>query len=68
MKSLHLVDVQGSPAISEPQRRRLYAIGRGKGLDTDEYRNWLLAASGYSSDKDICKAHYETIVTAVEAL
>jgi len=63
-QKLRLGPSKNSPAISEAQAKRLFAIVRGQGLSAPEYRDWLLAVSGYSSDKDIPKAHYEPICIA----
>ena len=65
---LALVPVHGSPVINEAQGKRLFAICRGRGLDTDQYRGWLHAATGYASDRGIVVAHYPIIVAAAEAL
>ena len=63
-QKLRLGPSKNSPAISEAQAKRLFAIVRDQGLSAPDYRDWLLAVSGYSSDKDIPKAHYEPICIA----
>ena len=57
-----------APVISEPQRKRLYAICRGKGLTNPEYRNWINDIAGYESDNDIKRPHYDAICAAAEKL
>jgi len=68
IKRVPLIDVEGSPVISDPQRKRFYAIAKGKGLENEEMRLWLLEATGYSSDRDIVRAHYEPITIALQDL
>ena len=55
------------PVISEAQRKRLYAIAMGAGMDKDFFKQWLQYEHEYSSSKDITKADYEKICAAAEA-
>ena len=52
--------------ISEPQRKRLYAIAMGAGMDKDVFKEWLSSKFGYESSKDIDRGDYEKICTAAE--
>ena len=54
----------GAVIISEPQRRRLYAISKG-GVWTDEEVAKLLEKFGYTSTRDIRRSHYEAICNCV---
>lgn len=65
---LPLPEVHDSPRISEAQAKRYWAIGKGRGLEDDELRLWLIEATGYSHSKDIQRAHYDAIITALQAL
>lgn len=55
----------GGPAISEPQRKRFYAIYKGKGW-ADEDVQQLLKDHGVTDSKAIPKAHYEGLCKIVE--
>ena len=50
--------------ISEPQRKRLFAIAMGAGMDKDGFSEWLSFTFEYGSSKDITRADYEEICTA----
>jgi hypothetical protein len=51
--------------ISEPQRKRLWAIAKGAGVSEDLLRE-ITERHGFKSGKDITRASYEAIVTEVE--
>lgn len=52
--------------ISEPQRKRLYAIAMGKMKDQEIFKEWLTRKFGYTSSKDIDRGEYEKICKAAE--
>ncbi len=54
-----------SEVISEPQRKRLYAISKKRGL-TDEELKAIVLAAGYEHGTEIQKKDYEQIVLNVE--
>lgn len=54
-------------AISEKQRKRLYAISMGAGMDNDIFKKWLKDNFKYESSKEIAWQDYEEICTAAEA-
>jgi hypothetical protein len=56
----------GPGVISEPQRKRLYAMSKKAGLSNDEMHA-LLAEFGYDSSNAINKSNYEAICSRVEA-
>jgi len=64
----------GEPVISEPQRKRLYAIAKSRqgvlgwsdARLSDEMET-ILGRYGFSSSKEITRTKYEVIVKAVEA-
>ena len=51
--------------ISDPQRKRLYAISRGAGMNDNQIRAEL-EQMGFKSSKDIKKADYDDIVMHFE--
>lgn len=53
--------------ISEPQRKRLYAIAMSAGMKKEEFGEWLMFNFNYSSSKEINKSDYEKICKAAEA-
>lgn len=53
--------------ISEPQRKRLYAISKGRGLTDEESAFVVFNVAGVSSSKDIPRDKYEAVCTAIEA-
>ena len=53
--------------ISEPQRKRLYAIAMGAGMDKDYFKTWLNYEFDYESSKDVTKDDYEAICSRAEA-
>jgi hypothetical protein len=57
--------VKSGPVISDPQRKRLFAIAMGAGM-TKERLNELVTSRGYASSKDILKSDYEDICKAAE--
>jgi hypothetical protein len=54
------------PVISDAQRKRLYAIAMGAGMEKEGFKEWLLYTFDVSSSKDITKDQYEDICTAAE--
>jgi hypothetical protein len=53
--------------ISEPQRKRLYAISKSAGID-DESMKTMLSRYGFMSSRDITKDQYQAICNEVESL
>jgi hypothetical protein len=53
------------PVISEPRRKRLYAIARGAGYTDNDFKDELVRM-GYSSSKDITNAAYDDVVSYFE--
>lgn len=51
--------------ITEPQRKRFYAIAKKTGATDDAIKEWLLAAYGIEHTKDIPKSAYEEICNQV---
>jgi hypothetical protein len=51
--------------ISDAQRKRLWAIAKGKGWTDDDIKK-LLGTKGYTSSKDVKVRDYDAIVKAVE--
>jgi hypothetical protein len=49
--------------ISEPQRKRLYAISKSAGYTEEDVKNYLMENLGIESTKDIEREHYEDICT-----
>ena len=47
--------------ITDPQRKRLYAIARQAGMSEISFKAWLLERFGYSSSKDITREYYDQI-------
>ena len=56
----------GGSKISEPQRKRFYAIAKGAGWHDDELKRWLFAGYGLEHTGDIPVADYDAIVKAVQ--
>jgi hypothetical protein len=50
--------------ITDPQRKRLYAIAMGAGMTQEGFKEWLMFNFNYASSKDILKSDYEKICTA----
>lgn len=59
-------EASGGPVISDPQRKRLYAIARGAGLSDAQFKDELLRM-GYSSSKDVLRSSYEDICSHFES-
>lgn len=53
-------------AISEPQRKRLFAVAMGAGMSKDSL-NSLVASYGYASSRDILKKDYEEICAKAQS-
>ena len=51
--------------ISEPQRKRLYAIGKGNGWADEEMKE-LVKTFGYEHSKDIERKNYDKIIELLE--
>jgi hypothetical protein len=56
----------GGAVISEPQRKRLYAIGKSAKRPDALVKAWLKTEWGYGSSTEILKSDYEKIVTAIQ--
>jgi len=56
----------GGAVISEPQAKRFWAIAKGAGHQ-DGGKAWLKDTYGLTSDREIPRARYEEIVSAVQA-
>jgi hypothetical protein len=55
----------GGPVITEPQGKRLFALTKASGKTKDEVTA-LLAHFGFASDRDVTKAKYDAVCTAVQ--
>ena len=55
-----------STLISDPQRKRLYAIALKAGRKEEALKAWLQAC-GLESSREIERRHYEAVIAAVEA-
>lgn len=53
--------------ISEPQRKRLFAIAMGAGMEKEGFSEWLSFNYNYGSSQDILRADYEKICADAEA-
>ncbi len=53
--------------ISDPQRKRMYAIARGAGLNDTQFKEELVKM-GYKSSTDVTRASYEDICTHFEGM
>jgi hypothetical protein len=58
--------VRTGDVISEPQRKRLYAIAMGAGMPKEEFKDWLSFTFNYQSSRDILRADYDKICKAAE--
>lgn len=56
----------GGDVITEPQRKRLYAIARGKGWSNEAYREQI-KRFGFDRDNDVTTVAYEAIVAFFQA-
>jgi len=50
-----------TPVITEPQRKRLYAIAMNAGMEKEYFKQWLLDKFGYDSSKNVTVKDYEMI-------
>jgi hypothetical protein len=50
--------------ISEPQRKRLYAISMHAGMTQDSFKEWLFFTFAIENSKDVPKSKYEEICKA----
>lgn len=53
--------------ITEPQRKRLYAISQSKSVPDDVVKNLIREIAGVDKSDEIPRARYDQVVTAVEA-
>jgi hypothetical protein len=51
--------------ISDPQRKRMYAISKNAGLSDDQFKT-LLSSCGYGSSSNVQTKHYNKICEAIE--
>ncbi len=51
-------------AISEPQRKRLYAIAMNAGMTKEIFQEWLMYNYNIDNSKEITKSQYEEICNA----
>ena len=58
---------QKAAVISEPQRRRLFAIAKTAGWSDEELKNLLLNKYGFEQSADITRDAYDAICKALEA-
>lgn len=56
-----------SPVISDPQRKRMYAIARAAGLNDTQFKEEIVKM-GFGSSKDVTRASYEDICTHFEGM
>lgn len=52
--------------ISDPQRKRLFAIGKASGMPADMFTNWLMEKYGIDDTRKIQKDWYEDICNYVQ--
>jgi len=52
--------------ISEPQQKRLYAIGKSSGMPEQEFKEWLFKTYAITTTKEIKREFYEDICTHVQ--
>lgn len=52
--------------ISEAQMKRMYAIAKNKGLNDDQYREFL-KRHGFEHSKDVTRAKYEAMIADLES-
>lgn len=60
------VEQPNGNVISEPQRKRLYAIAMGTMKEQTIFKEWLSTKFGYQSSKDIDRGEYDKICKAAE--
>jgi hypothetical protein len=56
----------GGARISEPQRKRFYALAKSAGWKDDELKAWLHATYGLDHTTDIPVSQYDHIIAAVQ--
>ena len=56
----------GSGVITEPQRKRLYAIGKGKNLTDEEMSFIVYSVAGVNRSDSIAREKYDAVVAAFE--
>lgn len=66
-KRSEVMDADDDGLISEPQRRRLFAIAKEAGVSTEFVKAVLVDLTGQDSTKKIPREKYEAICAAVEA-
>jgi hypothetical protein len=57
--------IANGDCITEPQRKRLFAIAIASGMTKEQFSPWLKEKFGYESSKLILKADYEKICNSV---
>ncbi len=55
-----------SNLISDPQRKRFYAISKKTGASDDQIKEWLFAEYGFSSTSEITRDVYDEVCQKVE--
>ena len=63
---MHFPDISESWELSDAQRRRLYAIAKSVGIDSDELKQVLLIDYGLDSTKDLTSTQYEELCARLE--
>jgi hypothetical protein len=53
--------------ITEPQRKRLFAVASSAGVTPERIKELMKATAGVESSNDIPKAKYDALIAAVEA-
>jgi hypothetical protein len=57
----------GGDMISEPQQKRLYAIGKASGMPEAEFKEWLHKTYGVTTTKEIKREWYDGICEHVQS-
>jgi hypothetical protein len=57
----------GVGCITEPQRKRFFAIAKQAGWDNGELKAWLLDGFGFAHSADITRDKYDEIIAALQA-
>lgn len=58
---------EADPTITEPQRKRMFAIAKSSGHHMDDLKTWLKDAHGLEHTSDIPRASYDEICTRLES-
>lgn len=59
--------VPAGDVISESQRKRLYAIGKGRGLSNEEMSHICFSIAGVKGSSEIARDQYDAVCAAMEA-